>query len=450
MSESTHGDEALAPRCRSLWDAVEGRIADGIRRHRCEDLELRVVDAAGWPVPASLLRLRLRRHSFRFGANLFLVGHFAEAQQGARWAALFGADRAVHPGALFNAGTLPFYWRDLVPQEGHDRFSADAPAMHRRPPADAAVAFGLERELDLNGHCLAWDAPELSLPDWLPVEPGRRSAAMGSFIQELARRYGNHVRRWDVLNEPVRRWSNGRFAEVPMPPDYEAFAFSCAQASLPTDAVLMINEGGDTGGPWRRPFAEKYRGVIRDLRRRGARIATVGLQFHQFDLGGFAAGTAELDPVAVWDELDRYAELGLPLHISEVTMAQPQTGAAGEYIQAELTRRFYRLFHAHPAVQAITWWNCVDGTAWQQENHVLSGLLDADCRPKPVHAALDGLINREWAPVVDTQTDGSGCWRGRLPAGVWDVTVEAGRLRGGASATLAAGGGTVIVRLTDA
>jgi GH35 family endo-1,4-beta-xylanase len=447
MTTVTHEDgEGLSLRARALWDAVEGRIADGVRRRRRE-LAVRTVDAEGVPVPHARLRLRLRRHAFLFGANLFLAGHFSDAGRDRRWASLFGADRLEHPGALFNAGTLAFYWLDLEPERGRLRLSADAPPRHRRPPADLAVGFGEGRGLDLNGHCLAWDAPGLSLPAWLPPDPVRRASLLALHIQGLCRRYAGRVRRWDVVNEPVRRWSEGRFADQPMPPDYERLAFASAQAALPGGALLSINEGGDLGGPWRRSFAESYRGVVRDLRARGARIGGIGLQFHQFALDRLAAAEGDPDPVAIWDELDRFAELGLPLHISEITMAQPTRDEAGRRLQAGLTRRFYRLFYAHAAVHGATWWNTVDGTAWEAENHVDSGLLDADCRPKPVHAALDGLINREWAPEVEAESDGDGAWSGQLTAGEWEVAAAAGASSGTAAASLGDGGGTVHVRL---
>lgn len=436
----------LSTGCRAGWEALEGRIAAGIARHRSGDLEVRVVDRDGRAIPGAQVRMDLVRHRVLFGAHLFLVDHFQDPGRAERWAGLFGADRRRHPGALFNAGTVALYWRDLEPEPGRLRYTAASEHIHRRPPADVAVDFGTERGLDLNGHCLAWDHPGNSLPDWLPADQTMHAARLATRIQDLGRRYGSRIRRWDVVNEAAIRMTRrvpdsvGRH-DSPMPVDYEHLAFRSAQASMPPEAMLMINEV--TPLLRDRGLADVYRSLIRDLLARGARIGAIGIQCHQWI--NAVGGEMDFNPLQVWDELDRCAEFGLPLHISEITVAQFGDDEASQQVQAAVARRLYRLCYAHPAVHAITWWNAVDGTAWGPENKRNSGLLDADCRPKPAHAALDGLINGEWAPTPSANTDGAGSCVLRGTCGRTLVTVATGDRSGSLEVELHAEGGLAVV-----
>jgi GH35 family endo-1,4-beta-xylanase len=210
---------------------------------------------------------------------------------------------------------------------------------------------------------------------------------------------------------------------------------------MPPEAMLMINEV--TPLLRDRRLADTYRSLIRDLLARGARIGAIGIQCHQWIRD--AGGEIEFDPLQVWDELDRLAEFGLPLHISEITVAQFGDDEASRQVQAAVTRRLYRLCYAHPAVHAITWWNAVDGTAWGPENVRKSGLLDADCRPKPAHAALDGLINGEWAPMPSAPADGAGTCVLHGTCGRAQVSATAGGRTGSVEVELHAEGGLAVV-----
>jgi hypothetical protein len=72
-----------------------------------------------------------------------------------------------------------------------------------------------------------------------------------------------------------------------------------------------------------------------------------------------------------------------------------------------MTENFYKLWFSHPNVEAIIWWNLVDGTAApgetkpdgtvaQGEDKWKGGLLNRDFSKKPAFEVLDRLINKEW------------------------------------------------------
>ena len=83
------------------------------------------------------------------------------------------------------------------------------------------------------------------------------------------------------------------------------------------------------------------------------------------------------------------------------------TTPAGEAEQAERTVKFYSAVFAHPAVQALTWWDFSDLGAWQG---AAAGWLRRDMSPKPVYERLMALIKGQWW----TRTEGTTDARGRL------------------------------------
>ena len=76
----------------------------------------------------------------------------------------------------------------------------------------------------------------------------------------------------------------------------------------------------------------------------------------------------------------------------------------------------------------VTWWNLGDGTAYENENKALGGLLDKDMNPKPAYQALDKLINHEWKTNLTLATDAQGKARFRgFPSASTRSQVTAGQ-----------------------
>jgi GH35 family endo-1,4-beta-xylanase len=383
---------------RKLWDdpALQQRIEAGIRQNRMALAALRLADADGKPIAGAEVEIEQVRHDFLFGANIFLLGGFKTEEKNRRYEAVFQN--------LLNAASVPLYWKGLEPKQGQLRFAADSPPIYRRPPPDTVVAFCKANGLNMNGHPLVWDNTQWSIPDWLSPDPAERARLIRKRIGEIAGRYGKDIQRWDVLNE---RGDPATMPKTPMPKKFELLAFQAAQEALPASAILTINETtGRTWGSGRGTF----RRLIEGLRRDGVRIDMVGLQFHFFTTAGLAAVLkgSSYKPADMLAAMDFLGELGLPLHVSEITLPSLDNTPAGHEAQAVAARNFYRLWFSHPRMQAITWWNLVDGTAAPGEDKILSGILDADLKPKPSYEALDRLINHDWKTRLKVSTNASG------------------------------------------
>ena len=101
--------------------------------------------------------------------------------------------------------------------------------------------------------------------------------------------------------------------------------------------------------------------------------------------------------------LDLFGKLGVPVNLSEVSVISRRSLGDGDRFQELATEKLYRLWFSHAAVEGITWWNLVDGTAAyappgseEGENRLRAGLVNYDFTPKPAYKVLRRLIREEW------------------------------------------------------
>lgn len=386
-----------------LWNPdVQARISRGIESNRMAEAALTL---AGVPAGAEV-KVEQLSHAFLFGGNIFLFGDLKTPEKNARYEATFGT--------LFNAATVPFYWKTLEPEQGKPRFTAQSPYEHRRPPTDPVVAFCASKGINMNGHAIIYGMRRWGHPTWMPGDRKAMEPIFEQHVKTLAERYGARVQRWDVVNESIDQANRGL-----MPDDYTYKTFAWAAAYFPPAVRLNINDCDIHWGPSRR-----YVEIVRDLIDRGARIDTVGVQMHIFnpkESRQIADGADSLSPAKNFAVLDTLKEAGRPIHISEVTVSAPDETDAGLAIQAELARNLYRLWFSYPEVMGITWWNVVDGGAAPGEPSI-SGLYDKDMKPKPAYHALDRLINGEWKTRLTLKAGESGSVRFRGFRGRYRVT----------------------------
>ncbi len=405
---------------RALWadPEIQSRIETDIDRVRKSNAHIHVQTSDGHPVPGALVACEQTSSAFHFGANIFMLDGYSDSELNARY-------EAAYTG-LFNAATVPFYWKGLEPQRGLRRFAADNAQVARRPSPDRVIAFCEQHGLRMHGHPLVWDFSQWSVPEWLDAEPMEEQERIWEqHVTEIAQRYGNRIRRWDVVNEVMEtaRRRRGRPGSVPLPENYDLLAFKWAQAALPADARLYINEATAV---WNPTNLALWIQCIRRLFATGARVEGAGLQFHMFfdeKMGELLRGECHT-PQDMFRVLDQLAPLGLPLHISEITLTSLRDDDAGREAQAEAARNFYRLWFSHPSVDGITWWNLPDGGAAAGEDKVTSGLLDTTLAPKQAYSVLHDLLHHEWRTSAQGHTGEDGSYSFRGFQGDYQITVS--------------------------
>ena len=360
--------------------------------HRIGESLVRVVDKNGNPVADKELVLNQRSHQFLFGSGAFDFLEY-EGKKG-------DPERLDKWLALFNYGTLPFYWGRYEPKEGYPEYES-------RMQAAKCLR---DHNVTLKGHPLCWHTV---CADWLMDYPDE--VIMDKQLARINREvtaFKGVIDIWDVINEVVimpvfDKYDNAvtrlckRYGQVGLVKE----VFAAAKAANP-DGMFLINDFNTS---------PKYEELLENCLDAGVEISAIGIQSHQHQ--GYW-GTEKL-----YDVLKRFSRFGLPIHFTENTLVSgsliPEyiedlndwqvkewpTTIAGEERQAKEWEEMYRILFADPNIKAITGWDFADG-AWL---NAPSGLVTVDNREKPAYKKLLSLVKGEWwtkDQPIRTNSDG--------------------------------------------
>jgi len=365
-------------------EKVLAQSAAVIEKHRKGDAVVRVLGADGKPLQGAAVSAVQVRHNFLFGCNIFKFNRFKTPEHNALFEQRFRE--------LFNYATTAFYWRPYERVKGKPAYVY----------TDRIVAWCQKHGIRLKGHPLL-SHNRAGTPIWadgqFPPPEARKQR-----VHDIITRFGHAIEFWEVVNEPSHH--PGLTIDDP---------YRWARAARPK-AYLIVNDFSALvyGYP---PFFE----LLVEAQRRGVPFDGIGIQAHEPRTMRFP-----LDRVRRY--LDRYAQIGKDLHITEFTptsSGQPITGSHrhgpwNEAAQAEYAVRFYTVCFGHPAVKAITWWDLCDQGAWLEGG----GLLRADLSPKPAYVQLKDLIQRQWKTRCSGTTNAAGELTFRGFYGTYQVSVE--------------------------
>lgn len=400
----------VSDKLRALWNdpVLQEQIETGIKANRMSDFFLKFVQKNElYPkkgkryedVNVSDLKVEQVKHDFLFGCNAFLIDAFRNADGTINQAECDKYGEVF--SKIFNFATLSFYWKDIEPEENKWRFSKDSKFIYRRPAGDVSVEFCKKYDLVMKGHCLVWGVNKhWGQPDWATLKRDTeafKSAIMRN-MREIAKRYGEDIKIWDVINE------SGSYRNITsmMFDDYIYEAFKEAERIFPRETILINNE---TDRAFTQLNNDDYTGRFFQtnnyLISKGAKLDAVGVQYHvfrEYRWKDILAGKIET-PEFFLNALDFLAKQNRPIHITEITI--PGMGEYGEDNQAFWIEQLYRLWFSHPKVEAITWWNLVDGMAVAGEDKWKGGLVYRDFTPKKAYKVLDRLINKQWRTNIN-------------------------------------------------
>lgn len=377
----------MAPDYWQMWnDSLQNAIDHRIEQYRKASATIYLEDVK----PGTVVKVEQLSHCFIFGGNIFVYGQLATPAMNRKYEDTFGT--------LFNAATIPFYWKTLEPEQGHPRFTSSSSYIFRRPPTDPIVDFCNAKGIMTKGHAIVYGLRLHGHPTWMPDNRLMMDSIFHAHINRLAQRYGDRVKLWDVVNEPIDQANRGL-----MPDDYTFKCFQWARRYFPSSVQLNINDV-DLHGPV--DLHRRYAELTRNLLCRGSKIDHIGIEMHIFDpleAADIAKGKDPyISPALLQAKLDCLKATDLPIHISEVTVCAPDTTEHGKLIQAVIARNLYRLWFSYPTVEAITWWNVVDGGGASGEPSY-SGIYDKHMVEKPAYTVLDNLINQEWKTKFETR-----------------------------------------------
>ena len=387
---------------------VDGKITRGIDENRKGQFSLVFRDKSGKLLENVRVRARLSRHEFNFGANLFYLDHHPTSELCELYKEKFKN--------IFNYGVVPLYWDALEPTEGNMRFSSDSEKIFRRPPVDNTVGFCRENGIRMKGHCLVYNSFQ---PDWISNDNRQIKIQMDKRLRAISERYAEDFHDVDVINEMHRIYKNCykgmgcRNLQITDEHDHEKWAFDLCKRYFP-HSRLFWNEGmfealGETNYSG---FRSYYFMAIEAALKNGVPVEGIGIQFHanvekEYEWEGRPWHPIRhvCNPLRLLDALECYGSLGLPIHISEISIPSFGYDSYDEELQAELAKRLYKLWFSSKSVDSIVWWNLSDKAAIGDENLFHSGLLREDCSEKPAYKAISELINKEWHTEIDVSAN---------------------------------------------
>ena len=381
--------------------------AESIEKMRKAQLLIVVHSISGKLLPWAEVRVRQQRHAYGFGSAVAASPLLDE-----------GADadmyRSVVAGA-FNRVTIE---NDLKWPE-FDR---------SRQRALDTVKWLRDAGLAVRGHTLLW-------PAWqhLPKDV----AALEGKPEELRKKILDHVRdevgafkgqiaEWDAVNEPVtksdvqRVLGNGILAD----------AFKAAREADP-QARLFINDYGILShGGTDTEHQDAYYRTIRALLDAKAPVQGIGMQGH--------FNEQLTPPVRMWEILNRFGALGLPIEITEHDI-----NAWDEEVMADYTRDFMTAIFAHPATSGIITWGF-----WEKRHWIPNAAQWTEGWQLRGHGKVwYDLVFKKWWTSVKTETGRSGFVKVRGFLGDYVIEVRSGSKTKQVPVKLGKGGARVEIEL---
>jgi GH35 family endo-1,4-beta-xylanase len=338
-----------------------------------------------------------KRSEFLFGANCF------------------AADRGIPRyrelySNLLNFGTVPFYLASYEPEEGKVQSGR----------ATSSLEFLKEYGLKAKGHPLVW----FFRGCWPTWTDDRSYEEIREIVRKRVERdvtaFREGIKIWDVINE-AHDWANCYGYDGDQLIELTRVAAEATRSADP-EAIRIVNcccvfgeyaaagQGHDRHPPREVMTPHQY---VERLLEEKVDFEVLGLQLYytMFDLFEHKR------------LFDRFARFGLPIHVTEVAVPSSMEGDPNAHnkdpnaiknlgvwrrpwdpeTQAEWVEAFYTICYAHPAVEAVTWWDFSDATP-----HFFprGGFQDENAEPKPSYFALQKLF-REWGFLEPSAGPGS-------------------------------------------
>lgn len=389
---------------------VDRIIERDIEKYRKGLFCIRVLDDEGKPVENAIVRAKLKKHEFKFGANSFMVGMYKDPDMQAQWEKEFAN--------LFNYTVAGIFWHEYEPEQGQYRFDKDSSFLYRRPPIDEVIEFAKKYDLQVKGHCLVFHT---DTPHWASTKKREMKMQLERFAKALGERYADDFVDLDVVNELCYIYKNcypdswepswPRNMPICDEPDHIKWSFDMAKRHFPNSRLFWNEPNMPTFGYKDFFGTRSYRYLeLKHYLNQGIPIEGIGIQCHLYeDPTNYTDMLCSFNPLRLMEMFRVYSEFNLPIHISEVTLPTYSEDPESEEIQAELMKRLYKLWFSTEKMDSIVLWNFADGTSLEEIGNIKRGcFLRKDLSRKPSYEAIDKLINHEWQTEIEQKTAPDG------------------------------------------
>lgn len=359
-----------------------------IEKIRTAPMDIRVIDAAGKPIPDARVEVRLVRPAFLFGTAVD--------------AALIVSDT---PDAEKYRQTLLEMFDTAVIGNGMKWPKWSGSAASRAEALRATDWLG-SHSLRMRGHNLVWPGDKFSPRRIVAMPPPRAELPLliKEHIRDILTANRGRMVGWDVINEMVHEKDYFKYM-----PETEAAEWFKLAREIDPQTKLFINEYGMLNSRNSPAKIAEYVALVRRLLAAGAPIDGMGIQGH--------VGRQVRSPEEVLADLDLLAAAGLELQITEFDINSPD-----EELQADYTRDFLIALYSHPAVTGFTKWGFGQRDHWKPD----AAMFRADWSEKPNAKVWRDLVRGQWRTRVDARTDAAGRMSTRGHLGDYEFTVTIG------------------------
>ncbi len=257
--------------------------------------------------------------------------------------------------------------------------------------ADQIVAFAREHRQKVRGHCLVWYR---QVPYWVrdgKMTPDQMAETLHKHIQTVMGRYKGKVYAWDVVNEAIDDDGSVRhsvwydkpgFGFAGQGTRYIEQAFRWAREADP-QVKLFYNDYSDE---MFNPKSDAIYAMLKDFKARRVPVDGIGFQCHLWP--GF---NSPENLEAFRKNLQRFADLGLIIHITELDLPLHSDSAEAFKQEADIYRDVVRIAGSQPAVKLIQTWGFTDKHSWISNPAAGTGWglpWDANYDKKPAWGAM--------------------------------------------------------------
>lgn len=263
--------------------------------------------------------------------------------------------------------------------------------------ADTLVSFAQAHNMVVRGHTMVWHN---QVPDWITngisggtIDSAQLSTILQNHIQTVMTHYKDKVYAWDVVNEAFN--DDGTVRDT-LWYDQPGVGFS----GQGTKYIEQALNWAHTADPNAKLFYNDYNDEVMnvksdaiyamaaDFKNRGVPLNGIGFQMH-IDLGFD-------NPVALasfTNNLQRFAALGMELHITEMDIRLNDSGAVSLAAQARLYGEIVSICRQQPACKVVQTWGFTDAHSWIPSSFPNEGWAlpwDANYQKKPAYI---GILN---------------------------------------------------------
>ncbi|MDR1569343.1 MAG: endo-1,4-beta-xylanase [Oscillospiraceae bacterium] len=281
------------------------RVIEPKYAHRSSRVALRFVGADGKPIVGKEARVRQTDIRFKLGARAreLYIAFNPATREIRRATAIYLWEKIAE---LFNSAWLDAF--DWIDHEKSQRTFIDQPLRD-------AVQWLTDRNLDVKGHSLYWNIKE---PAWTrAIEPERVARLALDRAQRLVSDFAPHISDWTVIKSAVAltkpygdsdpmvgRAESDKQNTLALAirngslPDFQRGMFETAKAANP-GAIFRVNDFDRNGA---------FEALLRRWLDEGFPLDAIGLECMPI--------LYDKEYEAFLDALERYASLGLPMHVS--------------------------------------------------------------------------------------------------------------------------------------